>query len=101
MQDLQFYDWMRIATAIFAALAAYRLSHRVRAGHKSYSTRLKEWVWIIFAILFVQALGAIENVLQDTDYRVGSMLSFFISLAAFRAARKGGPLQRIPQDRSR
>lgn len=99
MADLQIYDYMRLLTAILACAAAYRLGRRVKAGYKSYSTRLSEWVWIIFAVLFTQFTGALENVIRNTEWRYGSLLSFFIAAAAVRASRDGGPLQRFTNQR--
>ena len=96
MQDLQIYDYMRLLIALLACVAAYRLGRRVKDGYKTYSTRLGEWVWILFAVLFTQFTGAIENVAKDTEWRYGSLLSFFIAAAAVRASRPGGPLQRFP-----
>lgn len=98
---MQWYDYMRLATALLAAIAAYRLGRRVLVDYKTYSSRLSEYIWIIFAVLFTQFTGAIENMLKGTDYRYGSLLSFMIALAAVRATRKSNkPLQNFNESRS-
>jgi hypothetical protein len=94
-QDLQFYDYMRLATALLALIAAYRLSKLVRKDYKTYSRKLAEWIWFIFAVLFTQFIAALENVGANTTYRYGALLSFFIAASAVRAARDDGPLQKF------
>ena len=94
MNDLQWYDVMRLLTAALALVVVYRLGHRVNEDHKTYSVRLREYVWVIGAVLLVQFTGALEQTLHDTGYRYSGLLSFFIVLALLRATRKSDePLQ--------
>lgn len=94
MNDLQWYDGMRLLTAVLAVVSAYRLAHRVKDDHPTYSRRLAEFVWVIFAVLLMQFVGALENVFHNTEYRYGGLLSFLIVLVLLRATRKTDePLQ--------
>jgi NO-binding membrane sensor protein with MHYT domain len=92
--DLQNYDYMRLLTAVLAVFAAYRLAKLVRKDYQTYTTRLAEWVWFIFAVLFTTFVAMIEAVGKNGEYRYGSMLSFLIVCAALRASRSGPPLQK-------
>lgn len=92
---MQWYDYIRIGTALLAIVAAHRLGRLVIKDYKTYSTRLAEFVWILFAVFFTLFAAAIEAILSANGYRYGSILSFLIALAAVRATRADtGPLQR-------
>jgi hypothetical protein len=97
---MQWYDYLRIATALLAIIAAYRLARLVQKDHSTYSPRLAEYVWILFAVFFTLFAGAIEAILQMNGYRYGALLSFLIAVASVRATREGGALQRFekPKD---
>lgn len=93
--DLQFYDYLRILTAIMAAIAAYRLGRQVRTRYVDYTRRLGEWVWIIFMALFLFFAGSIEAIAANTSYRYGTFLSLTITAAAIRAYRPGGIIKEV------
>lgn len=91
LESLQWYDYMRLATAVLTVWIAWRLAmvtrHRTSLG-QTYSSRLKDFLWMFYAYLFTQHIGAIETTLQDAPYRWGAVLSFIICLVAIRATRK-------------
>lgn len=93
-QDLQVYDYLRIVTAILAVVAAYRLARLVRVECNTYTRRLAEWVWVVFAMLFGIFMGTLEAVGSNTDYRYITLVWFTVTLASAHAARAGGPLQK-------
>lgn len=98
---MQWYDYLRIVTAVLAVIAAYRLARLAKSDHNTYSQRLGEWVWIQFAVFFTLFAGSAEAILQMNGWRYGALLSFLIALAAVRATREDGlVLQRIskPKD---
>lgn len=98
--DLQWYDFMRLGTATLATIAFYRLLKLVMVDHPGYTTRLKEWAWVIFAVVFTLFTSPIEAVLNNTDYRYGALLSFLIAAAIVRAARPSPePLQTFVPER--
>lgn len=92
MTDWQWYDYMRLATAMFAVLSAYRLGRLVRdRWSKLEGVDLKiyaEFVWILFAVFFVFFSGSIEAITRNGTYRYSALISFLIMLAAVRATRK-------------
>lgn len=90
MNDLQWYDIMRMLTALFLIGSSYRLmkiAHRDYQKGKTYSQQLKEFVWLVFGFFFVLILGALEALAKNADYRYTALLSFTLSLAALRATR--------------
>lgn len=93
---MQWYDYLRIATAALALIAAYRLARLVKKDHSTYSPRLAEFIWILFAVFFTLFAGALEAIAQMNGWRYGALLSFFIAVAAVRATRDDGVvLQRL------
>lgn len=88
MNNLEWYDWLRMITAIATISAMYRLAERIRHREQVYSPRLKDFLWLIFATLTVILIGALEALAQDSPYRYTIILSFFVSLVAVRATRK-------------
>lgn len=95
LDNLQWYDFLRITTACLSMFAAYRLGKMVWNDHEGYSTRLKEWAWVIFAVLFTLFTGPLEAVGHDTGYRYGALLSLVIVLAVHRAIREAPGLLQV------
>lgn len=95
---MQWYDYLRITTALLAVIAAYRLARLVQKDHHSYTSRLAEFIWIQFAVYFTLFAGALEAIIAMNTWRYGALLSFFIAAAAVRATRDGGPLQCFDND---
>lgn len=90
MNHLQWYDWFRLATAAIAFWSMFRFTQVIRhrrAQGQSYSTRLIDFVWLIFAYMFTQMLGGLESVLINGPYKYTIFLSFLTALVAFRATR--------------
>lgn len=97
---MQWYDYLRIATAVLAIIAAYRLARLAKSDHSSYSDRLSEWVWIQFAVFFTLFAGSVEAISAGNGWRYGALLSFMIACAAVRASREDGlVLQRITKSK--
>lgn len=91
MNHLQWYDFVRLFTALLSVIAAYRLGqivrHRLLSGH-TYSDRMRDFLWLIFAYLFLQFTGTIESVQKDSPWKYTTFLGFMIALVAIRATRK-------------
>lgn len=92
MDNLQWYDFMRLLTAVINIAAMYRLALNLRlveaAGGEVVPSKHRDFIWYINAALLTQAAGAIEAAIQDTPYRTAAVLSFIISLVAFHATRR-------------
>lgn len=93
-QDLQWFDFMRIATAILAVVGMYRLGLmfiiRKRAeknDRRAPERRLDDFFWVVSATMFAFMLGSFENVAGDSPYRSASLLTFMITLVTIRATR--------------
>jgi hypothetical protein len=97
---MQWYDYLRIATAVLAVFAGYRLLQLMIKDYNTYTPRLAEFVWILFMVFFTLFAGAVEAILEHNGWRYGALLSFFIAAAGVRATRDGGALQRFqkPKD---
>lgn len=87
MDSFQWYDGVRVLTAIITVVAFYRLGHLVNEFWKEYSTRIKEFVWLIFASLFLTFEGALESVLADTGWAWRIPVQLLIACAAYWATR--------------
>ena len=91
MNHLQWYDYMRMITAVFAVWAAWRMTKNIhlrrRLGQK-YSDRLRDFLWLLYAYWFIQFTGAIEAVQKNSDWKWTTLLSFLVSCVAVRATRK-------------
>lgn len=93
---MQWYDYVRITTALLAVLAAYRMALLVRKDHEGYSKKLAEFVWIMFAVFFTLFASSLEAIEQNGTWRYGILLSFLIACASVRATRDDGiVLQRL------
>lgn len=88
MDTVQWYDWIRIATVILAVSAMWRLGRSIVKNHQSYSTRLKDFLFVINIALFTQAVGGLESVLLDAPLRYTTVLSFALVVVAFRATKE-------------
>lgn len=92
---MQWYDYMRLATAVLVVWSTLRLTSLVKRDHLTYSSRLIDYIWFVYATFFVMFIGAIESISRDTPYRYSTTLIFIISLVGFRATRDTGtPLQK-------
>lgn len=92
---MQWYDYLRITTAVLSIVAAYRLALLAKKDYKTYTKRLSEFVWILFATFFTLFAANIEAILKGNDWRYSALLTFFIALAGVRATRDDGPLQKF------
>lgn len=91
LQHVQWYDYVRLVTAVAALAAMFRLSRLIRnqSHHgQTYSTRLRDFLWLTYAFLFTQIAGALSAVLIDAPLNYGSLLSLTIALVAIHATRE-------------
>ena len=105
MTTLDWYDIVRVGTASLALLAMWQMATLLRRRKRDGDferldinvavPNFKDYVWIIYAVLFTQIVGALENLFTNTDFRAGSFLSFLIALVAVKATRD--PKKKFPQ----
>ena len=88
MDSIQWYDWIRIATAILAVASMWRLGRSMVKRHHSYSSRLKDFLFVINVALFTLAVGSLESVLLDAPLRYTTVLSVALVVVAFRATKE-------------
>lgn len=88
MDSVQWYDYFRLATSAIDIWAMWRLAYVIRHRSQTYSTRLKDFLWLIFAYLFTQSLAALETVAANGPYKYSIFLSLFTACVAVRATRK-------------
>ena len=92
---LEWYDYMRLASALLAVIGMYRLGrmflHRRRqeaAGLKFDESRIGDFFWVISASLLTIVIGSLEQTIGDAPYRSAAILTFMITLVALRATRR-------------
>lgn len=91
--DLQWYDYMRFATASMAISAFYMSINRARENWGNYTQRLRELLYVFNGLLFLSFYGSIEQILTHEPLGTRNVLSFILMIAALRAVhRKEGYL---------
>ena len=95
MDNLQWYDGLRAFTAFFCLWSAWRLTKLVRKDHQTYTARLIDYIWCVYATLFTFFIAAVEAILTNSGYRYTTLLTFLILCVAVRATRDDrDPLQK-------
>jgi len=80
--------------AALSVWAGHRLTQQVKKDHTSFSPRLKDFVYLIYAFLFLLFAAAIEGITNNLGYRWVTTVSLIIVLVAVRATRSSDdPLQ--------
>lgn len=92
---MQWYDYVRVLTAVLVVWSAWRLTNLIKVDRWSYTSRIRDFVWFFYASLFIMFTGAIESITRNAPYRYSALLSLLIAIIAIRATRpsdkqKGG-----------
>lgn len=96
--DLQWYDWFRIATAVMCAFVFWRESLRLLKVHHKFNARLRDLWYVYLLFMFVVFYGSLEAVVLDVDGGPRNFLVLFASAVAFRAALRSAPVDRVEDD---
>lgn len=94
-KDLQWYDSLRILTALLAAIVMYRLAimYRSRRMRERLNTsipdsRLDDFFWVLSATMFVLLEQAIEIIGANVPLRGATLLNLMIAFVVLRATQK-------------
>lgn len=94
MQDLEWFDVLRVLTTMFALASLYISARRARRMWSDYTRRLRELVWSVQAFLVLMIEGSIEGIALNVPGGPRTILSFLISIAFLRAiSREEGYLK--------
>lgn len=88
MDSLQWYDYVRLLIVGLSIASMYRLSQNIRHRTYEYSSRLWDYVFVIYVALFTLMTGTLEGVVRDVPLRYNLPLAFALALTAFRATRR-------------
>ena len=95
-QDLQWYDFVSLATAFLSATALAMTGRLVYLRHSGYSARLKDIIWVLCSYSTLSVAFSIGYVVQNSPFTGVIVLAFLISLLAVRASRLSNePLQKL------
>lgn len=85
MDHLQWYDYIRLATAVLALAAAFRLTRVVRKREEVQSPLGRSFLWLIFAFLLLEIINALDTIVNNDPWRYLVLIRFFIMVVAIRA----------------
>lgn len=87
MNSLQWYDFVRLLVVVLSIWAMYRLGRLCVRHHQRYSPRLKDFLYLVFALMVQMTMGTIENLIKDGPARYTTLLTLVIALVAIRATK--------------
>lgn len=86
MNDLQWYDFMRLSTATITLTAIVIFTMRIWAKRKLYTNMMRDSIWLSYAFHILLIIIMLETVIQDEDYGYRIPIGFFVSLIALRVS---------------
>lgn len=96
MNDLQWYDYMRLVVSAMAMYTLIRILVRYKLRGETWSGRLMDIAWVIFGFLFLVIWGSIEQVVLNVAFGPRIFLTFMVVLLSMRALRSSDePLQKF------
>lgn len=91
MSNLQWFDFLRIGTIVFALIALYMSAKRAHRDWDDFTNRLRELWWAMNALLLLLIEGNAEQIIQNSNWGPRTLLGFMVALACVRAQfRKEG-----------
>lgn len=87
---LQWYDYLRLVTAVLLVVALYGSGRHAFRDWRNYTQRLRELWWVFNAALLLLAEGSIESAVMDNPWGPRVLLNFILSLAAIKAVHRNG-----------
>lgn len=88
MDNLQWYDFVRLGTSVLAIVSMWRLGHLMVRNHQTYSPRLKDFIFVLNIAFFTQMIGSLESVIRDAPWRYTIVLSLALTVVGVRATRQ-------------
>lgn len=85
MQNLEWYDILRVFTVFFCTASLYISARRAWKQWKNYTQRLQELVWAVQAFLVLMIEGSIEQLYLGAPGGPRNILAFLVSIAFLRA----------------
>lgn len=96
MHDIQWYDYLRLITVVLSSLAFYRLAIIAFRHRETYTSRLIDFLWLIFASLFLVTVAGVEAIIQNSPWGYRTLLNFLVAAIGLRATRSSEePLQKL------
>lgn len=87
-EGMQWYDWVRIIQSILAFAAMYYLGLSfIRRGREDYTKRLRDFWWVLSVMLFVFAVGPLEQIIRGRGESWTLFVALFATIIALKAAR--------------
>lgn len=96
--DLQWYDYIRVATALGALGIIYAQMHRAKRLWAQYNSRLKDYWWAYSMSFFVLGEGSLEAIIKDVGPTTTLWLKIIavsIGLVAVWRAREVGERNKV------
>lgn len=91
MNNLQWFDYLRIVVSLLALIAFLLSMRTANRQWSTYTKKHKDLWWALNAFLLLQIEGSIEQILGDVDYGPRTILSFIVACVCVRGQlRKGG-----------
>lgn len=85
MQNMEWYDILRVFTVFFCNASLYISARRAWKQWKNYTQRLQELVWAVQAFLVLMIEGSIEQIYLGAQGGPRTILAFLVSIAFLRA----------------
>lgn len=93
MDNMQWYDWLRIANSGMLVFVLYKEGRRFHKLRPKMSKRLVDIYWVYLMSMFLIFYGSLEAVKLDSGGGPRSALALVVVCVAFKTA-----LQRAPVD---
>lgn len=88
LYGLQWYDLVRLTTAVLSLLSFYLLTRRLLTDNSRRSPEpVRNYFYSILVFLIVSFVGAVESILTDRPISSTLFLSVLASLFAFKAVK--------------
>jgi hypothetical protein len=85
VNNLEWYDILRIFTVFFSTASLYISARRAWKLWGDYTRRLRELVWAVQAFLVLMIEGNIEQLYLNAPGGPRNVLAFLVSIAFLRA----------------
>jgi hypothetical protein len=99
VKNFEWYDAIRVCTAVISLCAMYTSSRRALYMWSMYTRRLRELWWAVMIFLLLLLEGSLEQIVLDIPWGPRTILSFVVSIVFLRATlRKEGFLKTDYED---
>jgi len=96
VKPVEWFDYLRLITGILALITCYNVARRSRRDWHTYTKRLREFSWVLQALLVLVFLGSLEQIAQNVPFGWRQPATFVVMLASFRASlRSEGLIEEV------